>query len=63
MGSKGSQQEAIRMENTLPKFDEATILIYLILQCVRIGDGEKFGKDLRVAMCDTASNHAIDNDR
>lgn len=31
MGEKGSQQEAMRMEKTLPKLEEATILMYLML--------------------------------
>lgn len=41
MGSNGSQQEAIRMEKTLPKLEEATILMYLILQCVSVGVGQQ----------------------
>jgi uncharacterized membrane protein SirB2 len=31
MGLKGSQHEAIRMLKTLPKLEDATILMYLML--------------------------------
>ena len=54
------------MEKTLPKFDEATIFIYLMLPHVRSEGLEGFVGmivvDLRIAVSNAPGNNAVYND-
>jgi hypothetical protein len=58
MGWKGSQAAAIRTEKTLPKLDDATILMYLIL-LVLVLNLPRVGRHLRVSVSDSTGNYTV----
>ena len=61
IGLNGSHALAIKTLKTLPKLDEATILMYLMLQLGQFGGLYMEKRDLRIALGDTTNHHRIDN--